>query len=75
MFPKQPAAIEQRSIKIDAVRAKALEAALDALAAHIAPAAEVWPQLTPAQRQDVLTHSPVLTSLIAMTEIFRGNPY
>ena len=59
-----------RSLKLTPGRSKQLLTALDTLAPHVDAAAEVWPQLTPEQRDKLLEHSPVLARLLSLARRF-----
>jgi len=65
----------RKSMKITPAVGKKMNTALDNLDAHAARAAEVWPTMTPAQRETFLAHSPVLARLLSMTEFARGDSW
>lgn len=59
-----------KDIKLTAGKRKQIADALALATAHYAPLAEAWSQLTPAQREAVLAHSPVLAGIVAFARQF-----
>lgn len=55
-----------KSLKITATKKKSLTSALDLIEAHVAPAAAIWGDLTPEQREGLLAHSPVLARTLSI---------
>lgn len=64
------AAKQGRSLRVTAAKAKKMQAALDELEAHVSAAAESWNALTPAQRDALLAHSPVLSRFLDLARRF-----
>ena len=68
---RQPeASAAQVSLKLPPGEAVAAQAALDRIEAHVLKIAPHWDQLTQAQRDDLLAHSPVLARFIALARQF-----
>jgi hypothetical protein len=60
----------RKSIRIPPGQAKKYADAVAMLTAFYTPLAGVWTQLTPAQQDGVLTHSPLLAGILAFAAQF-----
>lgn len=58
------------SIRLTAAQRTAMETRLSALESLYGPLAAQWPALTPAQRAQVLEHSPLLARLLKLLRPF-----
>lgn len=63
------------TIKLTPGKMKQIQSALDMLYELYFPLLVAWGQLTPRQRDEVLAHSPLLATLLALTAPAREERY
>ena len=62
---------KRHSIKLTPGKLKQIKSAIALLDAHYDVAIAAWPELTAAQREEVLQHSPLLARLAELTRPMR----
>jgi len=65
----------KKSIKLTPGKRKQIRRALTLLTEHYAATLKLWEELQPAQRAEVLAHSPLLADLAALTAPLRESEH